>query len=115
MEITSRSDLRRTFSGVPNVQRLVYSKSVTKSRWVDWRVEVRWNWGDKSKPAGYLRIYKNGSKVVDRTEPIGYDDLTPDPIRIKAGIYTRSKWAHGNSFSTASYTFYLDRVKAVKK
>jgi hypothetical protein len=116
MRITSRSDSRPIFSGVPNVQTVVYSQSVGRNKWVDWRVEVRWSWGDTSKPAGYLRIHKNYVKVVDRTGPNCYNNTpTAAPIRIKAGIYTRSTWAHGKSFPPEAYTFYLDEITAVKK
>ena len=44
-----------------------------KGQWVDWVVNVKWT-NDNS---GYIRIWKNGLKVVNRTGPTIYKDFAP--------------------------------------
>jgi hypothetical protein len=107
MEITTRWDTRRisTYPSNRPPEALVYSQTMARNVWVDWRVEVRWRWDN----LGYLRIYRNGVIVVNRTGlPNCYNDSSPRYF--KAGVYTRSGWAR-SSFPTADYIFYLDEFK----
>jgi hypothetical protein len=54
-------------------------------RWTDWVFHVKWSYGSD----GYLQVWKNGAKVVDRTGPNTYNDEVGPYF--KMGIY-KSKW-----------------------
>ncbi|HSI85108.1 MAG: polysaccharide lyase [Candidatus Methylacidiphilales bacterium] len=55
-----------------------------KGKWTDFVLEV--NWQGPKGTEGYLRLYKNGEKVVDYQGVTFYDDKTSGPF-FKMGIY----------------------------
>ena len=85
--------------------------SLAKDQWTDWRVNVRWSWGDPDEPEGFLRIWKNGTLVVNETGPNCYNDRASRYF--KWGLYTRSAWARGGSFKADTYTLYVDQMKVI--
>lgn len=50
-------------------------------KWTDWVFHVKWS----PRSDGLLQVWKNGSKVVDKAGPIGFNDAT-GPF-FKMGIY----------------------------
>ena len=79
--------------------------SLQLGTWTHWRVNVLWSWGDQTKPRGFLKIWKNGQLVVDRTGPNCYNDQFPRTF--KWGLYTRAHWT-GQSFPVAQYELFTD-------
>ncbi|MDD5350366.1 MAG: polysaccharide lyase [Chthoniobacteraceae bacterium] len=55
-----------------------------KGKWTDFYMEV--NWQSAKTGGGYLRLYKNGVKVVDYNGPTWFDEKTKGPF-FKMGIY----------------------------
>jgi len=56
-------------------------------KWTDFTMEV--NWQSPKAGGGYLRLYKNGVKVVDYNGPTWFEGKTSGPY-FKAGIYRGS-------------------------
>ncbi len=56
-------------------------------KWTDFTMEV--NWQSPQTGGGYLRLYKNGVKVVDYTGPTWFDGKISGPY-FKTGIYRGS-------------------------
>ena len=61
-------------------------------RWTDWVFRVKWSSGSD----GYLQVWKDGAKVVDRTGPNAYNDEV-GPF-FKMGIY-KTKWRNAETVS----------------
>lgn len=55
-----------------------------RGKWTDYMMEV--NWQSPKTGGGYLRMYKNGEKLIDYNGPTWYDDKTSGPF-FKMGIY----------------------------
>lgn len=68
-------------------------------KWVRWVFVVRWDYG----PEGVLKVYKDGTKVLDRVGPIGYNDVLGPTC--KFGLYRSQRYD-----SAPFYGKYYDRV-----
>ena len=55
-----------------------------KGKWTDFYMEV--NWQSPKAGGGYLRIWKNGEKVVDYIGPTWFEEKTKGPF-FKMGVY----------------------------
>jgi hypothetical protein len=55
-----------------------------KGRWIDFYMEV--NWQSPKAGGGYLRLWKNGVKVVDYSGPTWFEEKTKGPF-FKMGVY----------------------------
>jgi hypothetical protein len=63
---------------------------VTRNSWTRFKVEVKWS----PKSDGYVRVYKNGGKVLDRSGATTFSS-TEVPY-FKCGLYTRRAWTLGS-------------------
>ena len=71
-------------------------------KWTDWVVHVKWSYGSD----GFLQVWRNGNKVVDRTGPNAYNDQIGPYF--KMGIY-KSEWRQADATSpTNSRTLFHD-------
>lgn len=76
-----------------------------RGKWTDFTMEA--NWQSPQTGGGYLRLYKNGVKVVDYNGPTWFDGKTSGPY-FKAGIYRGSvDWKGEESKSI----IYLDDMR----
>jgi hypothetical protein len=65
----------------PEGNRLLWSGSLDRGRWVNWEFHVRWSWqGD-----GLVEVLKDGALVVHATGPDTYHDLVAPYM--KFGVY----------------------------
>lgn len=55
-----------------------------RGKWTDFAMEV--NWQSPKSGGGYLRLWKNGQKVVDYEGPTWFEDKTSGPF-FKMGVY----------------------------
>jgi hypothetical protein len=78
---------------------------VTKGVWVDWVVYAKWSYTS----TGILKVWKDGSLVVNRTaNPNTYNDQNPEIV--KWGIY-KSWWHVQAPPSPDRLVVYLDEIK----
>ncbi|XHR30626.1 MAG: polysaccharide lyase [Chthoniobacteraceae bacterium] len=55
-----------------------------RGKWTDFVLDV--NWQSPKKGGGFLRLYKNGVKVIDYDDPTWFEEKTDGPF-FKMGIY----------------------------
>jgi len=71
-----------------------------RGKWTDFTMEV--NWQGPTAGGGYLRLYKNGVKVVDYTGTTWFDNKTSGPY-FKVGIYRGSVPWRGDEAKSILY------------
>lgn len=55
-----------------------------RGKWTDFAMEV--NWQSPKSGGGYLRLYKNGEKIIDHSGPTWYEEKSSGPF-FKMGMY----------------------------
>lgn len=79
-----------------------------RGKWTDFVMEV--NWQSPKSGGGYLRLYKNGEKVIDYQGPTWFEDKTSGPY-FKMGIYKGSAAWKGEE---SGAILYFDEARAGK-
>jgi hypothetical protein len=107
IQFQSRSDDGRRVSrafwdaGRTPDNEVVWSGPLERERWVDWAIEIRWSCGED----GRLQIWKDGTRVVDRTGPNTYNDAIAPYLKL--GVYVPT-WAP----ETDDLSVYFDEISA---
>ena len=68
-------------AGIGGGNGVLWEERVPKNQWVDWIYQIKWSPGDD----GFIRIWKDGVKIVDYRGPTCYD-AKRSPY-VKLGIY----------------------------
>ena len=71
-----------------------------RGKWTDFAMEV--NWQSSKSGNGYLRLYKNGEKVIDHTGPTWFEGKTSGPF-FKMGVYKGSGAWKGEEAQSVLY------------
>lgn len=79
-----------------------------REKWTDFVMEV--NWQSPKSGGGYLRLFKNGQKVIDYQGPTWFEDKTSGPY-FKMGIYKGSASWKGEE---PGAILYFDEARAGK-
>jgi hypothetical protein len=92
-----------------------------RGKWTDFVMEV--NWQSPKSGDGYLRLYKNGEKVIDYAGPTWYEEKTSGPY-FKMGIYKgKTGWKgdengavlYFDEFRFGDRTITMDDINPAKK
>lgn len=77
-----------------------------RGKWVDWVFHVKWNYDGN----GFVRVWKDGQQIVNRTGPNTYND--EDTLWFKYGVY-KYGWNNNNgSGNTVKVrSLYLDELR----
>jgi hypothetical protein len=76
----------------------------TKGVWVNWVIYAKWSFGT----TGELKVWKDGTLVINRTGPNAYNDQSPEFI--KWGVY-KSWWGLQPAPASDRLIVYLDEIK----
>jgi hypothetical protein len=77
---------------------------IEKGKWVDWVVYAKWSY----KSDGVLKVWKNGTLMIDHRGPNTFNDEKPEYIRF--GVY-KAWWKHQLPPTRNTLTVYFDEVR----
>jgi hypothetical protein len=92
---------RRTYGGTRKYNLGAYRTGV----WTDWVIHVKWSYDSE----GFLKVWKNGAKVVDQEGPNAFNDKKGPYF--KMGLYKGWKNPNNPSDAVSSRVLYHDEFR----